>query len=79
MLFSARINLYNEEPVSDRTSQHPLPGSVTSSTEAGRGQIKQSHLIGSLEVPEHYCKRRNSYCDQEEDEDKTDLEGNLPG
>ena len=32
-------------------------------------------LIGSLEVPEHYCKRRSSYCDQDEDEDKIDLEG----
>ena len=33
------------------------------------------HVVGSLDVPEPYCRRRTSYCNQDEDEDKVDLEG----
>lgn len=76
MLFSTRINLSNHLSTEEHASS-----SIThaSALKFGRGPMfVKHHLVGSLEVPEHYCKRRSSYCDQEDDEDKTDLEGSQP-
>lgn len=76
LLFSTRISLPTEPEFKQEDSS---PGNDSSckpaiSCSAVPGPMKH-HLVGSLEVPEHFCKRRTSYCDQDEDEDKTDLEG----
>ena len=69
-MFSTIINLSDELQIPS-----PFPGRSTSLVRgAGSGPMKH-RMIGSLEVPDRYCKRRGSYCNQEEDEDKTDLEG----
>ena len=74
MLFSTRINLSQEPPVSEHSTTNRLVRNATRSSEFGSSPLKHQ-LVGSLEVPEHFCNRRSSYCDQDEDEDKTDLEG----
>ena len=73
LLFSTQINL----PAEPEFQQDPSLGKDSYSgckASTGPGPMKH-HIVGSLEVPEHYCKRRSSYCNQDEDEDKTDLEG----
>ena len=71
LLFSTQINL----PAELEFQQDPSLGK-DSGCKAGTGPgPMRHHLVGSLEVPEHFCKRRSSYCNQDEDEDKTDLEG----
>ena len=72
LLFSTQINLPAQ---SERVQQNHSPGNDNCSKVGAVPGPMQHHLVGSLEVPEHYCRRRTSYCDQEEDEDKTDLEG----
>lgn len=74
LLFSTQINLPTKPKVQQDNSSLGNDSSSKASRTAGPGPMKH-HLVGSLEVPEHYCNRRSSYCDQDEDEDKTDLEG----
>ena len=72
LLFSTQINLPTEPGFQQDSSSPDKDSGCVAST--GPRPMKH-HLVGSLEVPEHYCKRRTSYCNQDEDEDKTDLDG----
>ena len=69
MLFSTRINLSSTYPLLESQA-----GGSASFSPMLSPSPRNHHLVGSLDVPEHYCKRRSSYCNQEDDEDKTDLE-----
>ena len=74
LLFSTQINLPTEPKIQQDDDSSLSNDNSCKASRTGPGPMKH-HLVGSLEVPEHYCNRRSSYCDQDEDEDKTDLEG----
>ena len=76
MLFSTRINLGHKPAVSKQASSVLVSNHTRRFPDAGSNPF-QHQVVGSLEVPEHFCNRRSSYCDQDDDEDKTDLEGDV--
>ena len=75
LLFSAQLQSNPDSPPEDiSTPQHSCNGFAEQlHLQLVDTQTKEKSYLGTPEVPENFFHKRTRYCNQEEDEDRTDI------